>query len=86
MIFNSFQKNPFVNNSNQTVLNNYNNGQSNYDKLGRKTVEEVKSEMLDLKFGNKVNERKTEIKKVEVSNHPQDYQSKINNLRNINKN
>lgn len=86
MSFNSFQKNPFINNnSSQSSFNNNHNEYSNYDKLGRKTVEQVKSEMLDVKFGNKLNDRKTEVREVNIPNRAPDYQSRINNLRNINK-
>ena len=83
MSFNSFQKNPFINSGNQSGFKN--NEYSNYDKLGRKTVEQVKNEMLDVKFGTKLNDRKTEIKEINIPNRSPDYQSRINNLRNINK-
>ena len=77
---NSFQKNPFVSSGNN---NQYNNKEfSNYTKLGRKTVEQVKEEMNNLKyknFENKVFERKTEV------NNQNDFNHRINNLRNINR-
>ena len=86
MSFNSFQKNPFVNsNNNQSSITNNPSMYSNYSKLGRKTVEQVKGEMVNVKFGAKINERKNEVKENNVSNRVPDYQSRVNNLRNINK-
>lgn len=83
---NSFQKNPFVSSGNN---NQYNNKEfSNYTKLGRKTVEQVKEEMNNLKyknFENKVFERKTEVNNQNDFNHSTDFRNRINNLRNINR-
>lgn len=83
---NSFQKNPFVSNGNN---NQYNDGKfSNYAKLGRKTVEQVKEEMNNLKYKNfesKTFERKTEVSNQNDFNHSTDFRNRINNLRNINR-
>ncbi len=83
---NSFQKNPFVSSGNN---NQYNNGQfSNYAKLGRKTVEQVKEEMNNLKyknFENKTFERKSEVNNQNDFNHSTDFRNRVNNLRNINR-
>ena len=84
---NSFQKNPFINSG--VSNNNYNNNEfSNYAKLGRKTVEQVKEEMHNVKyhnFENKIKERNTEINNQNDFNHSVDFRSKINSMRNINR-
>lgn len=82
---NSFQKNPFLNNNNTSTIKN--NKFSNYDKLGRKTVEEVKQEMVDVKFqGFKEKQnRKTEIIPTRQPNNIPDFKNRVNNLRNINR-
>ena len=80
---NSFQKNPFINNNAATPAFKSNKF-SNYDKLGRKTVEEVKQDMLDVKFGD-FKERKTEIVPHKQTNGIPNYKDRVNNLRNINR-
>lgn len=83
---NSFQKNPFINNNHAKV--EFKNKQfSNYDKLGRKTVEDVKQEMVDVKYKDfKSNlERKTEINPAKQSNNIPNFKNRVNNLRNINR-
>lgn len=85
---NNFQKNPFINGGNNN--SQYNSGEfSNYAKLGRKTVEQVKEEMNNLKyknFENKTFERKTEVNNQNDFNHSTDFRNRVNNLRNINRN
>lgn len=86
MSFNGFQKNPFVNSSSANIAqNSYNNINSNFSKLGRKTVEQVKEEMIGVKFRNNLAERKTEVKPEPAPTKAPDYQSRVNNLRNINR-
>ena len=84
---NSFQKNPFMNNNSSN--NNYNNGTfSNYAKMGRKTVKQVKEEMNNVKyrnFENKMMERKTDIPNQNDFNHATDFRNKINSMLNINR-
>ena len=82
---NSFQKNPFVQNNVPSTYKS--NTFSNYDKLGRKTVEEVKQEMVDVKYKDfKDNKnRKTEVVIPKQPNNIPDFQSRVNNLRNINR-
>lgn len=82
---NSFQKNPFI--SNNTTRNLNNNTFSNYDKLGRKTVEEVKQDMVDVKYHDFKEKHNQEVKinnNSQVNNAP-DFKNRINNLRNINR-
>lgn len=84
---NNFQKNPFVNSK---TNNSYNNNQfSNYAKLGRKTVEQVKEEMNNVKyqnFENKIEKRNTENNNQKNDfNHSIDFRNRINNMRNINR-
>lgn len=82
---NSFQKNPFVNNNCNTTIAN--NKFSNYDKLGRKTVEEVKQDMYDVKYSSfkeRLN-RKTEVEPPKQQNNTPNFQNRVNNLRNINR-
>ena len=82
---NNFQKNPFVSN---TASTSYKPKQfSNYDKLGRRTVEEVKQDMVDVKYNNfkEKQERKTELVQTEQPKHMPDFKGRINNLRNINR-
>ena len=88
MGFNSFQKNPFINSTKATTTSMSNIGvqnNSNYTKLGRKTVEQVQEEMNSVKFskllGKKVNEESTP----QVSHQVPDYKNRVNNLRNINR-
>lgn len=85
---NSFQKNPFIVSSNVQQFNN--NEFSNYAKLGHKTVEQVKGEMNQVKYGNfkeMQEKRKTEIESKPNNdfNRAPDYKSRIDNLRNINR-
>lgn len=82
---NSFQKNPFVQNNTTNTFKN--NTFSNYDKLGRKTVEEVKQEMVDVKYKDfKENlNRRTEVVPQKQPNNMPDFKSRVNNLRNINR-
>lgn len=84
---NNFQKNPFMNNN--TVNNRYSNNEfSNYAKLGRKTVEQVKEEMNNVKyrnFENKMEKRNTEINNQNDFNHSTDFRNRVNNMRNINR-
>ena len=75
-------------NTNNNVKQYDNNQYSNYAKLGHKTVEQVKEEMAQVKYGNfkeMQESRKTEVvPKVEINKVP-DYKSRIDSLRNINK-
>lgn len=82
---NSFQKNPFINNNSNTTIKN--NKFSSYDKLGRKTVEEVKQEMVDVKYSNfkESLNRKTEVEPPKQQNNIPNFQNRVNNLRNINR-
>lgn len=82
---NSFQKNPFINNNQTSTFKQ--NGFTNYDKLGRKTVEEVKQDMVDVKFKDFKGrqERKTEVVKTEQPRNIPDFKNRVNNLRNINR-
>lgn len=82
---NNFQKNPFVGNTQTSSLKQ--NKFSNYDKLGRKTVEEVKQGMIDVKYKDFKGrqERKTEVVKKEQPRNIPDFKNRINNLRNINR-
>lgn len=78
---NSFQKNSFMNINNAQV--NQNSG-----KLGRRTVEEIKTEMNDLKYQDLIkrqNARKTEIVQSNDFNHVPNFKNKVDNLRNINR-
>jgi len=77
-------------NSNNNVKQFNNNEFSQYTKLGHKTVEQVKNEMVNVKYGefiNKQNERKTQIEQKSNNdfNRAPDYKSRIDNLRNINR-
>lgn len=81
---NNFIRNPFLNTGNSKQ---YNDGKmSNYAKLGHRTVEEVKEDMYNVKFQNKsVPEQKTEVVNKNDFNHSIDFRSRVNNLRNINR-
>lgn len=85
---NGFQKNPFIGNNN---VKQYNNNQfSNYAKLGHKTVEQVKEEMINVKYGKnnefkEVRNTKVELKNNNDFNRAPDYKSRVDNLRNINR-
>ena len=77
-------------NTNNNVKQYNNNEFSNYAKLGRKTVEQVKNEMNQVKHSNfkEIQDaRKTEIKPQTNNNFNRapDYKSRIDNLRNINR-
>lgn len=82
---NSFQKNPFVGNNQTSTFKQ--NVFTNYDKLGRKTVEEVKQEMIDVKYKDFKGrqERKTEIVKPEQPRNIPNFKNRVNNMRNINR-
>lgn len=82
---NSFQKNPFI--KSETPTSYKSNSFSNYDKLGRKTVEEVKGEMLDTKYKD-FKQRQDKNQTAEPPKQPNslpDFKSRVNNLRNINR-
>lgn len=78
-------------NGNNNKVKQFNNNEySNYAKLGHKTVEQVKSEMNQVKYGNfkEIQDaRKTEMqpKPNNDFNRAPDYKSRIDSLRNINK-
>ncbi|MBE6138200.1 MAG: hypothetical protein E7173_00455 [Firmicutes bacterium] len=82
---NNFQKNPFV--SNNATSSYKPKHFSNYDKLGRRTVEEVKQDMVDVKYNNfkERQERNTEIVSTPQPKHTPDFKDRVNNLRNINR-
>ena len=85
---NFFGRQSFNGNNNVKQFNN--NQYSNYDKLGHKTVEQVKEEMNQVKFGNfkeMQEKRKTEIepKPEPKMNQVPDYKSRVDNLRKINR-
>lgn len=84
---NNFQKNPFLNNNASSTPLYKNNKFSNYDKLGRKTVEEVKENMVDVRFKNlkKSSESKKEIPSPKQPNSLPDFKARVNNLKNINR-
>ena len=81
----SFQKNAFVkvNNNNNQIINNDPN------KLGRRTVDEIKQDMLNIQhrgFFERQNANKQEqTVKNDNMHKPINYQERINNLRNINR-
>lgn len=87
MNLNSFQKNPFVNNS-VGATSSYKSKQfTNYDKLGRKTVEEVQQEMAQAKYGDfqeKLNKRAEEAKEPpKQTNSLPDFKGRVDSLRKI---
>lgn len=82
---NSFQKNPFINSSSEPTIRN--SKFSNYDKLGRKTVEEVKQDMVDVKYNHfqeKI-DRRTEVVPAKQPNNVPDFKSRVDTLRKINR-
>lgn len=74
-------------NSNNKVKQFNNNEYSNYAKMGHKTVEQVKDEMNQVKYGNfkgMQNARKTEIiPQSNNLNRVPDYKNRVDNLRKI---
>ena len=85
---NFFGRQSFNTNNNVKQFNN--NEFTNYAKLGHKTVEQVKDEMNQVKYGNfkgMQDARKTEItpKPNKDLNRAPDFKSRIDNLRNINR-
>lgn len=60
---------------------------SNYDQLGRKTVEEVKKDMVDVKynhFQDKIDSnRKTEL--TQQTNNVPDFKSRVDMLKKVNR-
>lgn len=82
---NKFQKNPFINGNSTSSMNGVNRF-SNYDKLGRKTVEEVKQNMIDLKY----NHFQEKINNNNNTSQPQpkdvpDFKKRVDMLRKINR-
>lgn len=83
---NFFGRQNFNGNNNVKQFNN--NEFSNYAKMGHKTVEQVKDEMNQVKYGNfkeMQESRKTEIVPNNDFNRAPDYKSRVDNLRNINR-
>lgn len=84
---NSFQKNPFINSGTNTISGYKAKQFTNYHKLGRKTVEQVKQEMVEVKYGdfgqslNKKTEEPTEPPK--QSNNVPDFKGRVDSLRKI---
>lgn len=77
-----FQKNPFMKSS-TPQSSSINNSFSCYDKLGRKTVEEVRQGMENLKY-NQSQPKKQELPNHDF-NHTPDFKKRVDNLRNINR-
>lgn len=87
---NSFQKNPFINSNSKPGMNGVNKF-SNYEQLGRKTVEEVKKDMIDVKYNHfqeKIDNNKNKIQNsqsIGKTNGVPDFKSRVDMLKKVNR-
>ena len=80
---NSFQKNPFLQGKTGSTIGKHSKF-SNYDQLGRKTVEEVKKDIEYNHFQDKIDSnRKTEL--TQQTNNVPDFKSRVDMLKKVNR-